>query len=126
MQRFTFPKSEHLISKNDIETLFSSGSRAYTVFPVRAIFYKVNDCKFPSQVLISISKRHFPHAVDRNKAKRQIREAYRLNKFILWDILKERQEKLHIAFIWLSDNPQPTKKVASAILKLLQIMSERL
>ena len=126
MPQFTFPKAEHLVSNKDTEALFTSGSRAFTVFPVRAVFRKVEECTFPAMVMISVGKRHFRHAVDRNRAKRQIREAYRLHKHVLWDALNSQGTHLHMAFVWLSDEPVPSEQVETAVTKLLQIISEKL
>jgi len=95
------------------------------------------------QVLISVSKRHFKHAVDRNRAKRQIREAWRLNRDILAPLFpslssqRELQEEesasspipsasLHLAFIWLSDEPQSTELVQRKMKNLLHRISEQL
>ena len=80
-----FPKSERLCSRKAIEALFAGGNRAFSAFPLRVVYRVIPQVPSPSlspQVLISVSKRHFKHAVDRNRAKRQIREAWRLNRDI--------------------------------------------
>ena len=69
------------------------------------------------KVLVSVSKRHFKHAVDRNRAKRQMREAYRLNKQIL---STPEGLALHLAFIWLSDMPLPSEQVHKKMKALLK------
>ena len=100
-----FPKCEHLCLKKDIETLFSAGSRAITIFPLRAVFRVVPREGGPqAQVLVSVAKRRLRHAVDRNRAKRQLREAYRLNKQLIADVLRD-DERLHVGLIWLSERP---------------------
>ena len=76
------------------------------------------------KVLLSVSKRHFKHAVDRNRAKRQIREAYRLQKHILTDALPTDMA-LHIAFIWLSDRPVPSSLVSSRMQATLKRIQEK-
>ena len=78
--RYTFPKKEKLKSKKLIEQLFSEG-KSVTAFPLRLIYLKtplIYDVK--AQTGVSVSKRHFKRAVDRNRIKRLMREAYRLNK----------------------------------------------
>jgi ribonuclease P protein component len=80
---YTFSKEEHLCSKRLITLLFSKGS-SFNLYPLRFIYLTPQDMPFGiTQVLLSVSKRYFKHATDRNRLKRQMREAYRLNKHIL-------------------------------------------
>lgn len=78
-----------------------------------------------SSILISVSKRHFKHAVDRNRVKRQLREAWRLNRHLLTDRLPA-DISLHIAFIWLSDELFPSSVVHTKMQKLLLRIRETL
>ena len=81
---FTFPKEEHLCRKKLIDELFSGRGSSFGVYPLRLIWLKAEaPTTTPPQVLISVSKRTFKRAVDRNRLKRLIREAYRLNKYRL-------------------------------------------
>jgi ribonuclease P protein component len=77
---YTFSKAERLCSKKLISELFARGS-AFNLYPLRFVSLKAEapSPEFP-QVLISVSKKYFKRAHDRNRIKRQIREAYRLNK----------------------------------------------
>ena len=76
----SYPNKEKLKSKKDIERLFSEG-KSIGVYPLRMVYLK---CDFTQDTLIktgvSVSKRNFKRAVDRNRIKRLLREAYRLNK----------------------------------------------
>ena len=79
---YTFSKEERLCSKRLITLLFTKGS-SFNLYPLRFIVYHSPDSlPGPTQVVISVSKRYYKHATDRNRLKRQIREAYRLNKHI--------------------------------------------
>jgi ribonuclease P protein component len=78
MGSFSFPKSERLYKKKDIQELFDKGSSFY-LYPFRVIAQK-SPGPHTNQVLFSVSKRNFKKAVDRNLVKRRMREAYRLNK----------------------------------------------
>lgn len=85
MPRFTFPKEEKLKSKKLIETLFTQGE-AVTQYPLKLIY---TSCELPKEVkvqaAISVPKRNFKLAVKRNRIKRLIREAYRLNKPLIFN-----------------------------------------
>jgi len=76
----TFRKEERLHGKKQINRLFEEGD-SFFKYPFRVFYLKeqTNEPGLP-KVLISVSKRHFKKAVDRNKIKRRIREAYRKNK----------------------------------------------
>ena len=83
-RRHTFPKEEHLCRKKLIEELFSKQGSSFGVYPLRIVWIPApTPTNAPPQVLISVSKRTFKRAVDRNRLKRLIREAYRLNKYRL-------------------------------------------
>ena len=96
---YTFSKEEHLCSKRLIALLFSKGS-SFNLYPLRFIYYTPQDLPpGATQVLISVSKRYFKRAVDRNRLKRQIREAYRLNKHILYQNPEQAPHLLGILYI---------------------------
>ena len=99
----TLRKSERLDKKKVIEKMFAGGSRSFSVFPLRVVYLPVEELEADASILISVSKRRFKRAVKRNRVKRQIREAYRVNKHELLNILVERKCRLAIAFIYLSD-----------------------
>ena len=83
-RKYTFPKEEHLCRKKLIEELFSKQGSSFGVYPLRIVWIKSDAPTLaPPQVLISVSKRTFKRAVDRNRLKRLIREAYRLNRYRL-------------------------------------------
>lgn len=125
---FRFPKAEHLTLQRDIDALFSEGSHSAVAFPVRAVWRETQwDGRGPRvKVLVSVSKRKFKHAVDRNRAKRQMREAYRLNKYILTynQPATPSGKALHIGFIWLANVPQESRFVQKRIVTLLKRINE--
>ena len=105
----TLRKSERLDKKKVIEKMFAGGSRSFSVFPLRqwhipgARNVPVEELEAPVSILVSVSKRRFKRAVKRNRVKRQIREAYRMNKHGLLAVLTEKKCRLAVAFIYLSD-----------------------
>jgi ribonuclease P protein component len=80
----TFSKAERLNSKKIIDKLFEKGSEktnSVFLYPFRVVYLSDEPEKVePISIIISVSKRSFKKAVDRNLVKRRIREAYRLNK----------------------------------------------
>lgn len=115
---FTLKKNERITSRLLMDVLFNSkASKAVTAFPLRVVYAETerHDNDASVQVLFSVSKRHFKHAVDRNRVKRQLREAYRHNKTIIPEVADGRQ--LLIAFIWLTDRHHKSEKVTAAVIK---------
>jgi len=77
---YTFKKEERLCNKKLIDELFHNGS-SFLCYPFKASWLVVDEpLQFPAQILFSVSKKRYKHAVDRNLIKRRMREAYRLNK----------------------------------------------
>ncbi|MEH6536839.1 MAG: ribonuclease P protein component [Psychroserpens sp.] len=77
---FSYPKKEKLKSQKLIEKLFSEG-KSIAVYPLRVVYLKTDfEDNVQFKTGVSVSKRHFKKAVDRNRIKRLLREAYRLHK----------------------------------------------
>ena len=117
----TFRKARHLCLRKDIEALFEKGNLNAVAFPLRVVWlWKESGEGVPYQVMVSVSKRKVRHAVDRNRAKRQMREAFRLNQ----ESLQAREDHtLRLAFIWLAASPQPSEKVAHAVQHLIHCVN---
>jgi len=93
----TFSKSERLCSRKIITGLMENGNVFYMPF-FKVIWLKSDlELPFPAQVAFSVPKRIFRHAVTRNLLKRRMREAYRKNKYILYDFLGT--ENVRIVFL---------------------------
>jgi ribonuclease P protein component len=84
---FTYPKNEKLKSKITIGLLFSEG-KSVSKYPLRLVYYSgALDDDQKIKIGVSVSKKYFKKAVDRNYFKRVLRETYRLNKHLLVDNL---------------------------------------
>ena len=80
-----------------------------------------------AQMMVSVPKRYFKRAVKRNYVKRQVREAYRLNKHILVNHLTQKADKtVSLCFIWTSDWLLPTAEVMKRMANLLTRLVEKL
>lgn len=126
---YTLRKSERICSKIAIDNLFKGGhSRSLSAFPIR-VLYLVSDTpqQEQCQIMVSVPKKCFKRAVKRNRVKRQIREAYRLNKAIVTEQMKKHEGKyLAMAFIWLDAELHDTDEIKSKMINLLGRISERL
>jgi ribonuclease P protein component len=87
IMKYTLGKEERLKSRKLIERLYEE-KNSVKAFPLRMIFLQTkHTSNFPAQVGVSVSKRNFKLAVDRNRIKRLMRESYRLQKEIVYDNL---------------------------------------
>ena len=125
--RHTFKKSERLCSRILMERLFQGGSRSVSAYPLRAVFLPVEqEVQSGVSVLISVPKKRFHDAVDRNRVKRQIREAYRKCKHELVGQLVAREQGLLIAFIYVSAQMEPSAYIEKRVKRLLDKIGEML
>ena len=82
---FTYPKNERLKSNTTISLLFSEG-KSVSKYPLRLVYRQAEvDSAEKIKIGVSVSKKYFKKAVDRNYFKRVLRETYRLNKHLLLD-----------------------------------------
>lgn len=125
-KRFGFPKKEHLKSKSAIENLYANGS-SVTAFPLRAVFLssKAEPGAPTAAILISVAKRRFRHAVDRNLMKRRIREAYRLNKQPFIDELQKSDKQMAVAILYIDNRHSSTQFLHRKMRKLLSSIIEK-
>ncbi len=86
---FTYPKNERLKSKTTIGLLFSEG-KSVSKYPLRLVYRQAEaNSEEETKIGVSVSKKYFKKAVDRNYFKRVLRETYRLNKHLLLDNLDQ-------------------------------------
>jgi ribonuclease P protein component len=111
MGSLTFRKEERLHSKISIQELFDKGSSFY-LYPFKVLFMAGKPDSIVNQVLFTVSKRNFKRAVDRNKLKRRMREAFRLNKSKL-----SSPQKLLIGYIYTPKEILPYSQIEEAIVK---------
>ncbi|ALU73870.1 ribonuclease P protein component [Tenacibaculum finnmarkense genomovar finnmarkense] len=87
--KFTLGQQERLKSKKLIGKLYEEG-KSVKVFPLRMVYIQTeHTSKFPVQVGVSVPKRNFKSAVDRNRIKRLLRETYRKEKYTVYDAVNK-------------------------------------
>lgn len=96
---FSLKREEILKSRKSIESLFQSG-KSVKAFPVLLVWQESSSFKKANEAAFSVSKKRFKRAVDRNRIKRLMREAYRLNKHMLKDQAENEKTGLQIMFIY--------------------------
>lgn len=124
--RFRFTKEERLSSKKLIEELFERGS-SFSLHPFRVLYLaNPEPAAATHQVLISVPRKNFKKAVQRNLIKRRIRETYRLNKSVL-TIGGRVTIPYLLAYIYISKEVLPSeeisKKLKSSLERLIQVWS---
>lgn len=121
MTRNTFPLKEHLKSKKIIERVYAGGT-SVTSFPLRAVFFELlpEEQEPTATILISVAKKRFRHAVDRNLVKRRIREAYRTSKHTFIEALENNGKKIAVAILYLDTRHSSTAFIKRKMEKLLE------
>lgn len=124
----TLRKRERMVSRKLIDTLFGGeGSRSVAAFPLRVVFAQREGTDYDAkvQMLVSVPKKRFKHAVDRNRVKRQVREAFRQHKELLYDAVAPGKQLL-MAFIWIADGHRPSAEVEKRVVTVMQRVAEKL
>ena len=122
MKKYYFRKEERLCSLKLIEQLYSQGS-SFSFYPFRIIYSILPVQDVLAQIVISVPKRKFKRAVDRNKIKRRIKEVYRHSKEdFLYPQLVEKNISLHILIIYTGNEINTTINIR----KKLNLALERL
>lgn len=117
---FNYPKKEKLCSKILISKLFEKNQK-FTKYPLRLMWIETAlPAKVPVQSVVSVSKRRFKKAVTRNLLKRRMREAFRLNKNELYNLLNAENKQLALMFIYQSNDILPFLDIEKAVIFLLK------
>lgn len=100
-ERYTLNATERLKLRKQIETLFQSG-KASSIVPLRVLFLLVPKSEgeqSPIRIGFSIPKKRIRKAVARNRMRRLLKEAWRLQKLKIYPLVPEHLQ-LHVFFIY--------------------------
>ncbi len=101
--------------------MFSKG-KSFSVYPIKVLYEFIDDPTCTLQAGVTVSSRNFKKAVDRNRVKRVLREAYRIQKLPLQNFLKEQKKSLAVFFIYTGKE----LPVFAEVLKKLEVVLQKL
>ena len=100
LQRQTFRKNERLCSRKIIQDLALKGKNIH-INPIRLLWIpSILNVSIPAQAAFTVPKRNFKDAVDRNRIKRRMREAYRKNKSSLYSLISNNKNQYALLFVF--------------------------
>jgi len=122
---YTFTKEERLCNKKLIDELFRNGS-SFLVYPFKVSWLITAEPQlYPAQVLFSVPKKRYKHAVDRNLLKRRMREAYRLSKEqYLYLPLKDMGKQIVFSIGYVGKEIADYAFIEKKMLKLLNSLAQ--
>lgn len=124
-KKYTLSKEERLSWKRYIDLLFEKG-QSFVAFPLRVIFLPLEEeMPAPAMMMVSVSKKKFKRAVRRNQIKRQVREAYRLQKPELIETLQEKNKNLLVAFLYLDTKIYTFEEMEKAMTKAIRTLRKK-
>ena len=121
--RFTFPKISRLKSSALIKEVVQHRQSVFR-FPIKC-FYCVQDTpgSTAAKIAFLVSKRRLRHAVDRNRMKRLLREAFRLHS---GKLAVSDNKTLYLCWMFVGDVLPDFHQVESAAQQLFQDLHRKL
>lgn len=117
-KQYTLGKNERLKSRKEIEQLFNSGKR-FSENPLKIFFLISDSSKQILKMGVGVSSKNFKKAVERNRIKRQIREAWRLQKKYLESRLEILNQQLNVFIIYTGREIPATKQLTEAMKEVM-------
>ncbi len=125
--RYFFKKEDKLKSRKAIDAVFKDG-KSFSNYPLKVIWLAQN-ARETLQAAVGVSSRNFKKATDRNRVKRLMREAYRLQKGELHEHLQGTNKSLSVFFLYVGKElpfyPQVYEKMGAALQRLIKFADEK-
>ena len=125
MLTYSFKKQERLTGKKTFENLLVKGQR-FHVFPFTVYWQCFTNQEQPVQIAISVPKRNFKRATERNLIKRRVRESYRTNKQGINKFLEDQNLQLHILVVYAATEIMEFKKIEQTVVEILNHLIQAL
>src|ERR1044072_3871975 len=100
LNQFSYTKKEKLKSRKQLEALFTTGEN-FVVFPVKLFFCNTEGQDNSIKTGVGVSSKNFRKAVARNRIKRLLREAYRIEKTVLLNYLQQNKKQIALFFLYI-------------------------
>ncbi|MBI1225847.1 MAG: ribonuclease P protein component [Bacteroidetes bacterium] len=126
MPDFTFKKAERLKSLKIIGGLFKDG-QSFGVYPLR-LFWSAQPMPeggLPVQFTVSVAKKNFKSAVARNRIKRKVREAWRLNKHRLYRKLEDNPQQYVCMVLYVAKEDLPSSQIEKAMQTMIHLFFKK-
>ncbi len=123
---FSYGKAEKLKSRKLLDQLFNEG-KTFSIFPLK-VFYLQPDAAldFPAKIGVGVSSRNFKKAVDRNRVKRILREAYRTEKKPLHDYLEANGRQVAVFLLYIDKTLPGYEKIKTNMPHVLERLIKKL
>lgn len=121
----SFHRKERLKSRQRIRALFEAGQSVH-VYPLRLVWQAHDEQASPLQIAFSVPKRRYKKAVVRNRIKRLLREAYRLQKQDWYAKAAEQQSSFALMLIYTGKEELPLAQLQGKLRKLQQKWAQNL
>jgi ribonuclease P protein component len=125
---YHFPKAEKLCSKRIIEAIYEKGYKLKQ-YPFMLHYIEVDaatNMAFPVQIATAVPKRRIKLAVKRNRIRRQLREAYRLNKQQLIAEVLRQEKKMALFLVYIGKEKEPYDFIEKKLKLLLNTLTEQI
>jgi len=125
-KKYSLSRGERLKSVVKTQKLFLKG-KSFKIFPFHVYYRLSNNTEvFKNQFVISVGKHFFKHAVDRNRMKRLVREAYRKNKQLVYLLSEEKNVFFNVGFVYKSSSKLDYVEIEKLVIQALNMLKEKM